>query len=138
MLLSNDRPPEDLLYIHAYTAEGFVVGKERRGGSLLVGDGRITPWGCDFECEPPEWGEAELRTLAGELLIVGTGARIRFLPHALHLALLERFGGVEVMTTEAACRTYNVLALEGRRVVVALARTGETSESALQGRVHRG
>jgi uncharacterized protein len=138
MLLSNDRPPEDLLYIHAYTAEGFVVGKERRGGSLIVGEGRITPWGCDFRRDPAEWGESDLRALGGELLIVGTGSRIRFLPHSLHLALLERFGGVEVMTTEAACRTYNVLVLEGRRVVVALASTGGAAEGAVRARIHEG
>ncbi len=124
MLLSNDRPPDDVRYIRAYTGRGFVVGTETHAGSLLVSAAGVAPWGCDFGRDPPEWASADLLALAGELLLVGTGPRPRFLPHPLHLALLERFGGVEVMTTEAACRTYDVTVLEGRRVVAALACVG--------------
>jgi uncharacterized protein len=121
MLLTPERPSDDLRYIRSYTREGFLVGSEHHRGSLLVSAVGVAPWGCDLGREPPQWAEADLLKLEGELLIVGTGTLPRFLPHALHLLLLERFGGVEVMTTEAACRTYDVIVLEGRRVVAALA-----------------
>jgi uncharacterized protein len=54
------------------------------------------------------------------LVIFGSGAQLRF-PRPLWLAPLIQMGiGVETMDTPAACRTYNVLASEGRRVVAAL------------------
>lgn len=55
-----------------------------------------------------------------EVVILGTGARLQFPPPAV-LAPLTRAGiGVEVMDTAAACRTYNILAGDGRKVVGAL------------------
>jgi uncharacterized protein len=58
--------------------------------------------------------------LKPEIVILGTGARLRF-PAPACLAPLARAGiGVEVMDTAAACRTYNILASDGRRVVGAL------------------
>ena len=57
---------------------------------------------------------------APEVMLVGTGAKQRFL-HPSVVAPLTRLGiGVEVMDTQAAARTYNILMSEGRRVVVAL------------------
>ncbi len=63
---------------------------------------------------------AGLLQLAPELVIFGTGANLRFVSAALHRALFERRIGIETMDTAAACRTYNVLATEGRSVVAAL------------------
>jgi uncharacterized protein len=57
--------------------------------------------------------------LKPELVIFGSGARIRFPAAALLRPLIERGIGVETMDTGAACRTYNVLAGEGRSVVLA-------------------
>jgi uncharacterized protein len=54
------------------------------------------------------------------LVIYGSGARLKFAPPALLRALIEAGVGVETMDTAAACRTYNVLASEGRHVVAAL------------------
>jgi uncharacterized protein len=61
-----------------------------------------------------------LLELDPEVILVGTGAEQRFLSAALMAAILDRGIGIEVMTTAAACRTYNVLASEYRRVVAAL------------------
>jgi len=55
-----------------------------------------------------------------EVLLIGTGAAQHFLPPAALRALAEARIGFEVMSTPAACRTYNILAQEGRRVAVAL------------------
>ncbi len=61
-----------------------------------------------------------LLTYQPEVVIFGSGARLRFASPALTRALIERGIGVETMDTAAACRTYNVLASEGRSVVAAL------------------
>lgn len=63
---------------------------------------------------------AALLPLQPELVLLGSGRHFRF-PDAAALQALAAHGiGVEVMDTGAACRTYNVLAAEGRRVVAAL------------------
>jgi uncharacterized protein len=58
--------------------------------------------------------------LEPEIVILGSGSRQRFPPAQTLAALLSRGIGCEVMDTGAACRTYNVLVSEGRRVVAAL------------------
>ena len=63
---------------------------------------------------------ALMLALAPELVVFGSGARLRFPPPAWLQPLMARRIGVETMDTAAACRTYNVLAAEGRAVVAAL------------------
>jgi uncharacterized protein len=58
--------------------------------------------------------------LEPEILIIGTGSQQHFLPGELMAALSRGGIGVEVMDTAAACRTYNVLLSEDRKVVAAL------------------
>ena len=58
--------------------------------------------------------------VAAAVLFVGTGAEIAHAPRAFRDRLEEAGIGVETMATPAACRTYNVLLSEGRRVAVAL------------------
>ena len=55
-----------------------------------------------------------------ELIVLGTGARIQFPAGAILAPCYQAGIGVEVMDTGAACRTYNILAAEGRRVAAAL------------------
>jgi uncharacterized protein len=63
---------------------------------------------------------AQLTLVEAEVVIFGSGSRLRF-PNAAWLRpLMARRIGVETMDTAAACRTYNILAQEGRRVAVAL------------------
>jgi len=59
-------------------------------------------------------------SLGAELVIFGSGARIRFPKPAWLQPLMARRTGIETMDTPAACRTYNILASEGRHVVAAL------------------
>jgi uncharacterized protein len=54
------------------------------------------------------------------VLFVGTGAEIAHIPPELRVALEDVGIGVEIMSSPAACRTYNVLLSEGRRVAAAL------------------
>ena len=62
----------------------------------------------------------QLAALGTELVIFGSGARLRFPPPPLTRALIERQIGLETMDSPAACRTYNFLLAEGRHVALAL------------------
>lgn len=78
------------------------------------------PWGCPaFEALDASYF-APLTTLKPELVILGTGTRLRFPRTAWLRPLIEAGIGVESMDTGAACRTYNILAAEGRHVLAAL------------------
>ncbi len=67
-----------------------------------------------------EPGAATPQPDQAEVLLVGTGARQRFLAHSVLKPLLHAGVGVESMDTQAAARTYNILMAEGRRVVAIL------------------
>jgi uncharacterized protein len=101
--------------------EGVLVnGVEHRRSVIVPWTGAVAPWPADrFEALTPAHF-ADLLALAPELVIFGSGARIRFVRPALLKPLIERRIGVETMDTAAACRTYNVLLSEGRSVVAAL------------------
>ncbi len=89
--------------------------------SIVIGSaGEKFAWDCArFE----DLTEAHFTSLANsrpELVIFGSGAKLRFPPPALLRALMAQRIGMETMDTLAACRTYNILAGEGRRVTAAL------------------
>ena len=101
--------------------EGYVmVNGERRASSLVVLPDRIEPW---ERKEFSQLTEADFQFLQGlgvEIVLLGTGARQRF-PHPRLTAGLAQAGiGLEVMDTQAACRTYNILVAEERKVAAAL------------------
>ena len=110
----------DISYGSAQPVEGYGPGFFRLGGQVLQGACLITPW------DAGPWGgfddTAAPLSLAGQVdvLFVGTGAEIAHAPAAFRAALEEAGIGVEVMNSPAACRTYNVLLSEGRRIAVAL------------------
>ena len=101
--------------------EGYVmVNGERRASSLVVLPDRIEPW----EAKTFDGLSAEdftfLKSLQAEIVLLGTGERQRF-PHPRLTAALAQAGiGLEVMDLQAACRTYNILVAEERKVAAAL------------------
>jgi uncharacterized protein len=97
------------------------IDKEPVNHSVIVGStGQRIDWECSrFEDLTPEHF-ARLATLDAEVMVFGSGARNRFPPAAWLRPLIARRIGLETMDTAAACRTYNILAAEGRKVVAAL------------------
>jgi uncharacterized protein len=87
---------------------------------LVPHRGDVRPWGVSGIGGLNAEDFARVLELKPELLIFGSGARLRFVAPALHRALIEQRIGVETMDTAAACRTFNVLASEGRVVAAAL------------------
>lgn len=110
----------EISYDTAKPIDGYGPGFFRVGGLVLQGACLITPWAAG------PWGGvgdiAAPLALAGriDVLFVGMGREIAHVP-ADFRAPLEAAGiGVEVMNSPAACRTYNVLLSEGRRIAAAL------------------
>ncbi len=109
----------EISYDAVVPVDGYGPGFFRIGGEVLRGATLVTPTGAG------PWGGlddvASLIALseAVDVVLVGTGAEMARLPRAL-VQLLENAGlGVEAMASPAACRTYNVLLAEGRRVALA-------------------
>ena len=106
--------------INAY-GEGYVmVNGARHDSSVIVMAGEVRPWqASSFATLTPEDFDV-LRNLGLEIVVLGTGPKQRF-PHPRLTAALARAGiGVEVMDVQAACRTYNILVAEERKVAAAL------------------
>ena len=104
----------DAVPVDGYGPGFFRVGGAVHEGGLLVWEAGKSDWGGYDDV-------ASLLTLVDEIdvLFVGTGAETAHVPADVRAALEEAGLGVEAMNTPSACRTYNVLLSEGRRVALA-------------------
>lgn len=108
-------------YIKAYGPGWINVNDQEIRRSVIVSPEQlVTGWPPQTFADLEEIHFEALLPLEPEIVLLGTGNRQRFPRPTLTRALLARRVGVEVMDTAAACRTYNVIMLEGRRVAVAL------------------
>ena len=87
---------------------------------LLRSDGEIIMWPVKTFDELKVSDFAQMTALGPELILIGTGNRQRFPSPELLKPLIEAKVGFEIMNTQAACRTYNILVAEGRQVLLAL------------------
>jgi uncharacterized protein len=112
--------PQGQNRIRGYGPGQVTVNDEVITASLVVTPHRVLrDWARDLDAL--DQGHMQrLQELEPEVLLIGTGATLRFLSPALTSPFLQRGVGVEVMDTAAACRTYNILMAEGRHVVAAL------------------
>lgn len=108
--------------IDGYGDGFFRIAGEVHKGALLIGPQGVATWGGYEDA-------AALLPLAGEIdvLFVGTGSEIAHPPQTFRTVLEDAGIGVEPMSSPAACRTYNVLLSEGRRIAAALLPIGSTS-----------
>ncbi|MGA8052126.1 MAG: Mth938-like domain-containing protein [Burkholderiales bacterium] len=104
----------------AYGEDYVVVSGERHASSLIVLPDRVLPWTATSFAALSEADFAPLADLGLEIVLLGTGRRLRFPPPALTRPLVEARVGLEVMDLQAACRTYNILVAEERKVAAAL------------------
>jgi uncharacterized protein len=101
--------------------EGYVqINSQRHESSLIVMPERVIAWEVQGFAGLSEESFIFLKSLSAEIIILGTGPRQRF-PHPSLTAPLAAAGiGLEVMDFKAACRTYNILVAEERKVAAAL------------------
>jgi uncharacterized protein len=107
----------------------IVNGVEHRSSVVVPWTGDVVPWNVARFEALTEAHFASLADTGAELVIFGSGPRIRFVRPALLKPLISRRIGVETMDTAAACRTYNVLLAEGRSVIAALIFESAESEA---------
>jgi uncharacterized protein len=117
--LTRDTAPANL--IHSHEPGRIKIGERWLGGDVIVAPDRlIEGWRVEA---PAEITLADLEpalALEPEIVLLGTGAALVWPEEDLMSELAARRIGLEIMSTPAACRTYNVLVHERRRVVAAL------------------
>ena len=97
-----------------------MVNGERLEANVIVLPEKVLPWSAAaFDALSSENFEIFL-DMKLEILLLGTGPRQRFPHPRLTQALVAQRVGVEAMDLQAACRTYNILMAEERRVAAAL------------------
>lgn len=114
--------PEDRQIIQSYGSGRFKVSQIAYEGSIVVLPGRTISWDVaslddvNLDSLAPVLGE-DPRI---EILLIGCGAMMQLLPRELSQTCRQQGLAIDAMDTGAACRTYNILAAEGRRVAAGL------------------
>lgn len=113
--------PENQFFIRSISENGIRVHENLFNKPFIISGRRIVP-----DWDVASASDIDVENLQGifdmepEVVLIGTGNTQVFLPPATQVHFLRRNVGFEVMTTDAACRTFNVLVAEGRKVVAAL------------------
>jgi len=111
--------PPSYNVITAYGGGGFRVSGERHEGSLVVLPDRVVPWPVT-SLDQIDANFFDVLGAGTEVLLIGCGAHFDISPKTTIAALSGYPFSVDVMDTGAACRTYNVLVAEDRKVAAAV------------------
>ncbi len=105
----------------AYGTDFVAVNQEKFSKSLIVQPGTLIPeWTSSSVATLCEADMEILANLGTEIILLGTGSKLRFPSGTLLRPFANAGIGLDVMDLRAACRTYNILAEEGRKVAAAL------------------
>jgi uncharacterized protein len=106
--------------ITAYGDDYVMVNGARRDSSVVVTADEVQAWSApSFDALTADHFD-ELSNLGVDIVLLGTGRRQRFPHPRLTASLGAKRIGLEVMDVKAACRTYNILVAEERKVALAL------------------
>ena len=120
MKLHSD-PQSSLNTITGYGIGYIEVNSKVYPHALLVQpEGEISPWPVSAFADLSSDNLASLCVFKPELIIIGTGKKQQFLKPELIKPLIQAKIGFEMMDSQAACRTYNILMNEGRQVLAAI------------------
>jgi len=112
--------PENEFFVRRCSAAAVTVGeRELTRSFILARDALVEDWPVTDVLALAEADLEPLLRLEPEVVLLGSGASLRFPSQHLRAAFLARGIGLEVMDNAAAARTFNVLASEGRKVVAA-------------------
>jgi uncharacterized protein len=106
--------------ITGYGDDHVLVNGQRHQSPLIVMNDRVLPWSASQFSALSAEDFAALQDLGADIVLLGTGPKQRFPNPRLTAPLATAGVGVEVMDLKAACRTYNILVAEERRVAAAL------------------
>jgi uncharacterized protein len=107
--------------IRAYSAAGIRIGERLiRSSCIVTADTLITEWAPQCYAEFSAAHVADILALEPEVVVLGTGVSQQFPAAEVRALFAVRGVGLEAMQLGAACRTFNVLLQEERRVAAAL------------------
>ena len=106
--------------VTSYGDDYVTISGVRYTESIVVLPTRVAPWGARSFDSLAEEHFSALLELDAEIVILGTGPKQRFPQRRLTAPLARARVGLEVMSLQAACRTYNILVAEERKVAAAL------------------
>jgi uncharacterized protein len=107
--------------VTAYDSESIEINRKRFAHAIILWPDRpVVAWPVTSVAQITLASFDGLAALKPEVVLVGTGAKQQFLHPRITSTLAAQYIGVEAMGTAAACRTYNILIGEGRRVVALL------------------
>jgi len=113
--------PRGHLFIRSISDAGIRVNDDYYSSPFILAGQQIVPeWDVDSINDISEETLQIIFEMQPELVLIGCGDTQVFLPPAIQALFFRRNIGFEVMITDAACRTFNVLVSEGRQVVAAL------------------
>ncbi len=113
--------PRGINVVRAFDADGIVVNETRYSRSLILSAQQVTDdWPVSTIADFDESACQSIARHEAEIVLLGTGAAHRQVDSRYMAWFAQRGMGLEVMDTSAACRTFNVLVGEERRVVAAL------------------
>jgi len=108
-------------FVAGYGDGGFRMGDSRFEGSMMITPDGFYPWAVSEKSEISiENLEPILNASGVEIIVIGLGPNMAFLPKNIRATFEEKKIAIEAMDTGAAARTYNVLLQEGRLVAAAL------------------
>ncbi len=123
-LFFNMKFQPDLIRVQSISGYGpgwVSIGNEKITTSVVIGSqGERFAWACECFADLGAEHFVQLAAMNTELIIFGSGKQLRFPQNAWIKPLIDKQTGIETMDTQAACRTYNILASEGRHVALAL------------------
>ena len=116
-----EEDPTEGYFITAYDETSIQINGKNFNSSVI-----IAPDALDFNWPPTSIDDlqsehfSKIIEFKPELVLLGTGQKLTFPPVEIYAELIQLGIGVDVMDTGAACRTYNILMSEGRRVIAGL------------------
>jgi len=107
--------------IRAYQPGLLQINEQKFTHSVIITPSRlIDDWSPQFFSELNAESLSIIKTLKPDILLLGTGSTMVYVPPEIYGELINAGIGVETMATQAACRTYNALSAENRNVAAAL------------------
>ena len=117
---------DGLNIVDAYSQGAVVISNVTYQSSLILSaTDIINDWPPQTSAELTAQHLQQVISLDPEIMILGTGSKIVFPPDEVLQPVISNQIGYEIMDTGAACRSYNFLVAEGRRVVAALFMIGQ-------------
>ena len=118
MRFSQDSSSSNL--IQAYRRGELIINERKINCSVVITPDEIIEWDPQHFSAITAEHIDQLASYQPEIVIMGTGERQQFPAPQITAGLLSQGIGVEIMNTDAACRTFNVLSSEDRRVIAAV------------------